>query len=108
MIYILVALDDGAGAVVLFLISNPGSVIVVLSYSAYDKGVGAVVVVSAVVYVSDAVFSIVVIDKGAVVVVVAVTVTVASWSPIVVIVLSVRAGAVIVYFVVVLFNIVEI
>ena len=58
----MVSLDDGAGAVVLVAIENEYSVIVVVSSPSDNKCTGAVVVVSAVVDGSGAVFSIVVVD----------------------------------------------
>ena len=76
MLFILLSLDDGPGAVILVAIINPGSVIVLIFYPADYEGSGAVVVVSAVIDGSGAVFSIVVVDEGAKNTVVEITVTV--------------------------------
>ena len=64
-LYILAALYDGSGAVILVFIDNPGSVMVVFSYTEDDKGTGIIVVVSVVIDGSVVVLSIVVVDEGA-------------------------------------------
>ena len=108
MVYVFLALYEGAGFVVLFVINNPGSVIVVVSSPSDDEGAGAIVVVPAVVDILSTVFSIIVIDKVAGAVVIDITVTVVPWYPIVVIILDVGTIDVFVSNVVVLVNIVEI
>ena len=97
MVSLLVSLD--ASTIVLFFIDNPGFVIVVVSSTIDDEGSRSIIVVYAVVDVSGAVLSIIVVDKGASVVVVDITIALIYWSPIIVIFLYVVTGTVVIVFV---------
>ena len=108
LVSVLVALDDSASTVVLFVIENTGSVILFVSSPADAEGAGAIVVVSTIVDGSGTVFSIIVIHEGNGDVVIAITVTVFSWCPIIVIVLDLGTSAVILSSILVLVNIAKI